>query len=199
MICLIQGYVIAWCNSVIQRLTPGLEQTSEEWQRWKLTMRYRKQYRSTKGFTLIELMIVVAIIAILVTLAVPAYSNYMIRSKVAECINNAAVSKLAISEYRQTYGAWPPDLASAGLIESNDANATAKSKFCVGINLYEPTTGAFSIDVNETAVDASLTNVAPILLPKQDQTINNIVNWDCQVGTTPASEVKFLPSNCRNN
>ena len=60
--------------------------------------------RVEKGFTLIELMIVIAIVAILVALAVPAYQDYTIRAKVGECINNGAVAKLSISEYRETTG-----------------------------------------------------------------------------------------------
>ena len=53
--------------------------------------------KKAKGFTLIELMIVIAIVAILVALAVPAYRDYTIRAKVAECVNGAAVPKLNIS------------------------------------------------------------------------------------------------------
>jgi type IV pilus assembly protein PilA len=68
-----------------------------------------------KGFTLIELMIVIAIVAILVALAVPAYQYYTIRSKVGECVNNGAVAKLSISEYRETTGTWPADAPLAGL------------------------------------------------------------------------------------
>jgi prepilin-type N-terminal cleavage/methylation domain-containing protein len=49
----------------------------------------------SKGFTLIELMIVIAIVAILVALAVPTYNDYTVRAKVGECINGAAVPKLA--------------------------------------------------------------------------------------------------------
>lgn len=157
-----------------------------------------KSHRYTKGFTLIELMIVVAVIAILVALAVPAYNDYMIRSKITECINNAAASKLAISEYRQTYGAWPPDLAAAGLIENTGSGGTGTSKYCVGINLYASDTGTFAINIDEGAVDSALTNLAPVMVPTVPLS-NNIINWDCQVGTTPATEVKYLPSNCRDS
>jgi prepilin-type N-terminal cleavage/methylation domain-containing protein len=63
--------------------------------------------RVQQGFTLIELMIVIAIVAILVALAVPAYKDYTVRTKVAECINGAAVPKLAISEFYESMAAWP--------------------------------------------------------------------------------------------
>ena len=68
-----------------------------------------------QGFTLIELMIVIAIVAILVALAVPAYQDYTIRAKVGECINAAAVPKLSISEYYETVGTFPADLDEAGM------------------------------------------------------------------------------------
>jgi prepilin-type N-terminal cleavage/methylation domain-containing protein len=63
-----------------------------------------KEYRSTRGFTLIELMIAIAIVAVLISLAVPLYSGYRIRAKVTECIDGATVAKFAISEYRMYYG-----------------------------------------------------------------------------------------------
>ena len=70
--------------------------------------------RVQQGFTLIELMIVIAIVAILVALAVPAYQDYTIRAKVGECVNAAAVPKLQISEYYETVGNFPPDANEAG-------------------------------------------------------------------------------------
>ncbi len=69
-----------------------------------------------QGFTLIELMIVIAIVAILVALAVPAYKDYTIRAKVAECVNGAAVAKLQISEYCETVGTFPADENAAGTL-----------------------------------------------------------------------------------
>ena len=63
--------------------------------------------RVSKGFTLIELMIVIAIVAILVALAVPAYQDYAIRAKVGECIGQGAAGKLAIEEFYQSEGSMP--------------------------------------------------------------------------------------------
>ena len=156
-----------------------------------LPMKYAIQHRSTKGFTLIELMITVAVIAILLAMAIPAYSDYMIRSKVAECINGAATAKVQISEYRQTLGAWPPSVEAAGL-----ANA-GNSKFCTAINNYQSGTGAFTIDVDEAAVDSILIDISPVLTPTV--TTSNIINWDCSRGGTSASEAKYLPSTCRGS
>ena len=79
----------------------------------------RMARKQSSGFTLIELMIVIGIVALLVTLAVPAYTDYTIRSKVAECINQAAVPKLAISEFAQTNGMAPPNADMAGFSGEN--------------------------------------------------------------------------------
>ena len=79
------------------------------------------------GFTLIELMIVVAIMAILVALAVPAYQNYTIRAKVTECITDAAPVKITLSEYRMTTGYWPGSMEIAGI--ANDPNSNI-SEYC---------------------------------------------------------------------
>ena len=156
------------------------------------------EYRSAKGvrlnlryrFTLIEFMIVVAIVAILMALAVPAYSDRMIRTRITECFNGAAIAKLAISEYWQSLGAWPPSLEAAGLVN------TGASTFCTAIDDYDPETGAFAIEVNEAVVDSVLTNIAPVFTPAV--TPSNSIGWNCTPGKTEATEVKYLPSTCRN-
>lgn len=67
------------------------------------------------GFTFIELMIVVAIIAILAAIAIPAYQDYTIRSQVAEGITLASGGKNAVWDYHSAYGVFPPDNGAAGL------------------------------------------------------------------------------------
>ena len=80
-----------------------------------------------KGFTLIELMIVVAIIGILAAIAIPQYQNYTARAQVAEGLAIASGAKIAIAEYRNTTGERPADNAAAGLAEPTEI--TGKSVF----------------------------------------------------------------------
>ena len=150
----------------------------------------KRAYRSD-GFTLIELMIVIAIVAILVALAVPAYQDYAVRAKVTECISGASPIKLRISEYRQTMDSWPPDVAAAG-----GAPPAGQSKYCVGFQHYKNNEGSIEINVNESAVG---------VLPSQEinfQLMPEInagggLDWYCLSRHTQAPELKYLPSSCR--
>ena len=146
----------------------------------------------SRGFTLIELMIVVAIVAIIVALAVPAYKDYSIRAKIAECVNGAAVGKIQISEYRQSLGAWPPTAQDAGL------DGAGISHYCQGFTNYSSTTGAFTIEINLPVIDPELGTVAPVMTPNQPNPTHTI-NWNCSRGTTPASNLKYLPATCRDS
>jgi len=106
--------------------------------------------RRSGGFTLIELMIVISIVAILVTLAVPAYQEYSSRAKITECMVAAAPAKLAVSEYRSATGEWPADMNVAAL------SSNGVSRYCSGFTGYDPAVGSFQINVNELAIYPTL-------------------------------------------
>ena len=145
--------------------------------------------RRSGGFTLIELMLVIAVVAILVTLAVPAYQQYSTRAKITECMVGAAPAKLAISEYMSTVGSWPPDMDAAALSSNNS------SKYCSGFANYDPVTGSFQINVNELAIYPTLAQVQPQLTPQLTST--TLISWHCSRGATAAELLKYLPSTCR--
>ena len=82
-----------------------------------------------QGFTLIELMIVVAIIGILAAIAIPAYQDYTIRAQVSEGLNLSGGAKAAVTEFYQDRGAWPTDNAEAGL----EAAANIQGKYVLTV------------------------------------------------------------------
>jgi type IV pilus assembly protein PilA len=125
-----------------------------------------------KGFTLIELMIVVAIIGILAAIAIPAYQNYTIRAQVTEGLNLADGWKTAIAEYYANYGTWPSQASLAG-------TSTTSSKYVSSITV---TTGVVTItygnQVNQKVSGSTLS-----LAPWTDA--NNDVIWQCGTATVP--------------
>ena len=143
-----------------------------------------------QGFTLIELMIVIAIVAILVALAVPAYQDYIVRAKFGECVNGAAPGKLAISEFRMTDGTNFPDANESGF----DANSGLSTE-CLAYTYSGSAAGILTVRGNATALGIT-GNLGAVLTPNLTAGNGTNINWDCTSGAA-ASNVKYLPSTCR--
>ncbi len=146
-----------------------------------------KNYRKQEGFTLIELMIVIAIIGILAAVAIPAYSDYTIRAKVSEAIGFAAAAKTSVSEYYTSQGTMPTDATAAGV-------ATV-TKGVVESVVYTTTGGNGIITVAVTNVGGDVTNGETFMLTGTGSTAG--VTWTCAVGSTSPIDSKYLPANCR--
>ncbi|MGR6036207.1 MAG: pilin [Candidatus Nitrosoglobus sp.] len=140
--------------------------------------------KNQQGFTLIELMIVVAIIGILAAVAIPAYQDYTIRAKISEIIGIAAKDKDSVSEYFISMGKMPTDAATAGV--SQDAN---QSTYISAI-AYDAS-GKLTYTVANLATDADGKFIEFVGAGSASG-----VAWACDgAGTTVPS--KYLPANCR--
>jgi type IV pilus assembly protein PilA len=138
-----------------------------------------------RGFTLIELMIVVAIIGILAAIAVPMYLDYSIRTQVAHGLSLASSAKVAVAEYYQDQGVYPGDNATAGLA----APGSITGKY---VTQVEVTPGGlievtFGKDVNVKILNAVLT------IQAFDR--DGSVEWACSGDATLVD--KWLPPACR--
>ncbi len=146
--------------------------------------------RNQQGFTLIELMIVIAIIAILMAYAIPAYRDYSVRAKVGEGVSLAAAAKQAVSETFIDTGVFPTDNASAGLAPAASINGANVTGIEVGANGVITVT--FGLGSAGTA-DPEITGDTLIHTPNSATGAGSIT-WIC---SSTDIEDRYLPGECR--
>ena len=136
-----------------------------------------------QGFTLIELMIVVAIIGILAAIAIPAYQDYTKRSHVSEGLTLAGGAKAGISEFYASNGNWPTGNVSAGL-PSAGASIAGNA-----VNSVTVSGSLITITYNTKVISGGTITL-------QGQATGGSITWDCTGGSTTLLD-KWKPSNCR--
>jgi type IV pilus assembly protein PilA len=144
--------------------------------------------KKQQGFTLIELMIVVAIIGILAAIAIPAYQDYTIRAQVSEGLNLAGGAKAAVTEYFQDRGSMPANNGEAGLAD----NIQIQGKYVSQVNVAA---GVITVTYDTTdthkLIAGSTLQLSPITLNV------GAVGWACSSVTATVLANKHLPASCR--
>ncbi|HEZ1361163.1 TPA: pilin [Neisseria meningitidis] len=160
-----------------------------------------------KGFTLIELMIVIAIVGILAAVALPAYQDYTARAQVSEAILLAEGQKSAVTEYYLNHGIWPANNTSAGVASSTDI----KGKYVQSVTVAN---GVVTAQMASSGVNKEIQGRKLSLWAKRQ---NGSVKWFCGQPVTRANNAnganndevtaatgnekintKHLPSTCRD-
>lgn len=138
---------------------------------------------STRGFTLIELMIVVAIVAILAAIALPVYQTYIARSQVSEAIAYAGAIRISVSQFHQSSGEFPPTDTYADLDGGRyTATTTHDDQGVITVTMR-----------NDSPVTQLVRNAVFVLEPRT--TGDQVVEWFCTAPTVAME--KFLPSGCQ--
>ncbi|RZO85107.1 MAG: prepilin-type N-terminal cleavage/methylation domain-containing protein [Oceanococcus sp.] len=143
--------------------------------------------KAQQGFTLIELMIVVAIIGILAAIAIPAYQDYTIRSQVSEGLSLAAGSKTAVGEFFTDRGSFPTNNASAGVTAAASIAGNYVSQVAIANGLITVTYSAANGASPNTKINGDTLELSPI-----DN--GGSIKWTCKSASLLP---KYLPSSCR--
>ena len=142
--------------------------------------------RLQQGFTLIELMIVVAIVGILAAIAIPAYQDYVARSKVSEAMAAMGACKTSVTEYVQVNaGSLPATAAKAGCSNTSSQYVTS----------LDVTAGAITVLPNWTAINGGAGSGTVTLTPGVNSAAGaqNVTGWSCSASGT----LKYFPAQCR--
>ncbi|MDE2480111.1 MAG: pilin [Betaproteobacteria bacterium] len=140
-----------------------------------------------QGFTLIELMIVVAIIGILAAIAIPAYQNYTIRAQVSEGLSLADGAKTAMSEFYTNRGSFPTNNGSAGLAGASSISGNYVSAVTVSGGVITVTYSGPKVNTKISGKTLELSAITSNA---------GSIGWTCKTGGTGGLAAQYLPSSC---
>ena len=136
------------------------------------------------GFILIELMIVVAIIAILAAISIPAYQDYLIRAQVADGMSLSTAAKVAVRDYNSNTGLFPADNATAGLADGTSISGSRVSS-------VDSTNDVIKVSFHGPKANSKLNTGYLELSPVSHA---GSITWTCAPRTIDG---KYLPTSCR--
>jgi len=142
-----------------------------------------------KGFTLIELMIVVAIIGILAAIALPAYQDYTARSQMSEALSLAGGARTAVTEFYTSTGDFPTTNASAGLADA----ALITGNYVESVDISDTPGQIVALIKDESGVNEGIRGKDLVL---SASTSAGAITWVCK-NNSEANEQKYYPASCR--
>ncbi len=140
--------------------------------------------KKAQGFTLIELMIVVAIIGILAAVALPAYQDYTARAKVSEVALAASTARTCVTEIVQSKGRYNGDLSTC-------ADSFSSTKYATGLAIADADAGVITINGQSDVAGVSL-QLSPVF-----GSTFHITEWICSDNGSDSDKVSWLPASCR--
>ncbi|WP_085918496.1 pilin [Halomonas sp. CSM-2] len=156
-----------------------------------------------QGFTLIELMIVVAIIGVLASIAIPQYQNYTARAQVSEAFNLASAYKTTMSEFYAVRGRFPDSNEEAGLPEDEDRSGnggeSSDDSYVAYIGIW-PGEENYAARVVMEMSDNANSAIAGKWVVMESEATGGSIQWSCRTttGAGNALDEKYLPGSCRD-
>ena len=145
------------------------------------------------GFTLIELMVLVAIIVILTAFAIPQYQNYVVRSQVSEAFSVVSGAKMVISEYHDTNGKFPSGTGDSHLALGLADSASTTGQYVLSVSVSDDGAGVDVVTMKSNANGAHFA-IADKTLKLTPRYRREKVTWVCTVRTM---NPKYVPLSCK--
>lgn len=155
-----------------------------------------------KGFSLIEVMVVITLIGILSTIAIPAYQTHVVKTRLAELIAISNILKIKITRYYVINSTYPTSISSLGYASSTDLTSTYLQEISMNANNgWAPNGGYFQLHINSTAVIYNNTFDGKVIY-LGFRVIENVMTFACgNFPSIPANslEDKYMPPGCNED